>query len=336
MLLAPGYPPPGLSQSLRPPSVPTAPPLSRPPQPSLPPGFRWIAVRPGPPPQPRYRQRRPEPTPRYRAIPQWTLFDPATTGTSVPEDAGSAKTAILSYSALRAVGFSAVVVFGCAALVHMVSYGLLLVNRTVLLPTSVATIASGLEVVVSLTALSVVILTAVVLTSWLIQQRRDVFERRGHSDPRSARLLWLGCMTPGVNLIWAPVFVIELARAQNVYAQLRHRITAWWVSWIVATAISLFATVTSFSTAPQSVANNTVSVIIADLAGLVTVLLLWRLVSAFYGTFTGIVTGVSSTATPRQPAHRWVIFPDDHPIQATAGSTTSELIRAESTGESPI
>ena len=39
--------------------------------PRLPPGYRWIAVRPGAPPPPRRGRRSLGPTPRYAVIPRW-------------------------------------------------------------------------------------------------------------------------------------------------------------------------------------------------------------------------------------------------------------------------
>src|SRR6202012_6200692 len=41
--------------------------------PRLPPGYRWIAVRPGPPPPPRRHRSPLGPTPRYPSIPLWGL-----------------------------------------------------------------------------------------------------------------------------------------------------------------------------------------------------------------------------------------------------------------------
>ena len=192
-------------------------------------------------------------------------------------------------------------VFGLAALVHIVRYVLLLINRTSLLPPLVATGALWLGVLVSLAAMVATVLAVVVLTSWLIARRSAVFKHLGQDDPRPVWALWVGCLVPVVNLVWAPVFVIELAHAEDSQARLRGPIVAWWVTWVFSTAIAIFASVTSFTTAPQGVADNTVSTIIAYLVGMATVLLLWRV-------FDGFVH-----KAVERPLHRWVIVGDDLP-----------------------
>ena len=73
-LLMPSAAPPPSEWSPR----PTAPPMrpgSQNVPPRLPPGFRWIAVRPGAPPPARRRQRNLGPTPRYPVIPRWGLVE---------------------------------------------------------------------------------------------------------------------------------------------------------------------------------------------------------------------------------------------------------------------
>ena len=71
-------------------------------------------------------------------------------------------------------------------------------------------------------------------------------------------------VTPIVNLVWAPVFVIELAHAEDSQARLRGPITAWWIAWIFATGLAIFASATSFTTRPQGIADNTVTTIITS------------------------------------------------------------------------
>ncbi len=209
---------------------------------------------------------------------------------------------------VRAALLSAATVFGLAAAVHVVRYVLLLINRTSLLPPLVAGAALWLGVLLSLAVIVSVILTAVVLTSWLIGRRSAVFRFRGHEDPRPAWALWVGCLVPVLNLVWAPVFLIELAHAEESQARLRGPITAWWFAWVFSTGISIFAIATSFTTEPQGVADNTVAVIIAYLVGLATVLLLWRVFDAFV------------RKPVERPLHRWVILSEDQstdePVEA--------------------
>ena len=274
----------------RPPNHPPGHPL-QPGATRLPSGFRWIAVRPGPPPPPRRRPRPLGPTPRYRSIPRWGLVDHGP-----PPPPGRDQTRRTpSDSTLRATLFAAAAVFAVAAAAHVLRYLLLLINRNTLLHPLLANGVLLMGVLASLAAIAAVIAAAVVATSWLIGRRARVFALTGQPDPRPEWSLWAGCMIPVVNLVWAPVFLIELARAEHAGSRLQTPITTWWIAWIFSTAISGWAIWTSTATEPQAVADNTVTVIIAYLAGLATLLLLLRVVDGFI------------RKPIARPAHRWVI-----------------------------
>lgn len=258
-------------------------------------------MRPGPPPPPRARRRPLGPTPRYQYIPRWGLADQI--APSVPH-AERTRVRRASATAVRATLLAATAIFALAALVHIGRYLLLLINRTILLSPWIATPALWIGVLVSLAAIAAVFVTAVVLTSWLIDRRATVFAYynpalRDRPDPRPEWSLWAGCLIPVVNLVWAPVFVIELAHAEQSQARQRGPILVWWIAWVVSTAVSGWAIWTSSASEPQAVADNTVTVIIAYAAGMASLLLLWRV-------FEGFV---------RMPAgrslHRWVIVPED-------------------------
>lgn len=191
---------------------------------------------------------------------------------------------------------ASIAVFALAAAAHALRYLLLLVNRTTLLPPLVADGALLMGVLVSLAAIAAAIASVAVTTSWLIGRRARAFQLQGSADPRPAWALWAGCLTPVVNLAWAPVFVIELAHAERCHARLRGRITAWWIAWIFSTLVSGWAIWTSSATEPQAVADNTVTEIIAYLAGLTALLLLWRV-------FDGFVR----RPVEQRSTHRWVV-----------------------------
>jgi hypothetical protein len=95
--------------------------------------------------------------------------------------------------------------------------------------------------------------------------------------------------------------LIELARAEQSEARLRGPIVLWWVAWIFSTAISAWAMLTSSATEAQAIADNTVTVIIAYLAGLAVLLLLWRVFNTFV------------RKSVERPLHRWVIVPEENP-----------------------
>lgn len=274
-------------------------------------GFRWIAVRPGPPPPPRPGRRRLGPTPRYSYIPRWGLADHV--APPAPGDDGAAKKGIAPVT-VRAALLSAATIFGLAAAIHIVRYALLLINRTSLLPPLVAGAALWLGVLISLAAIVAVILTAVVTTSWLIARRAAVYEHLGQDDPRPAWALWAGCLIPVVNLVWAPVYVLELAHAEQTQARLRGPITAWWVAWVVSTAVSIFAIATSFTNKPQGIADNTVWVIVAYLLGAAVLVMLWQVFDAFV------------RKPVERPLHRWVVVGQEQPQQRPAETESAPAV----------
>jgi len=296
--LLPPSAPPGPPAASRPPGAPVN--RDRPRQQrgaaGLPVGFRWIAVRPGPPPPPRFDRRPLGPTPSYRSVPRWGLADRPDAGTPAG-DAPPRKSA--SPAAVRATLVAAAAVFTLAALAHIARYLLLLVNRTTLLPPLVAGGVLLMGVLVSLAVMVSVIVTTAVMTTWLIGRRAAVFGFLGQDDPRSEWELWAGCLIPVVNLVWAPVLLFELARAEQSQARLRGPIAMWWIAWFFSTMISAWAIWTSAATDPQGIADNTVTVIVAYLAGLAVLLLLWRL-------FDGFVR-----RSVERPLHRWVMVPSD-------------------------
>lgn len=275
--------------------------LEQPPRPqpatSRPPaGFRWIAVRPGPPPPPRRRRRPLGPTPRYESTPRWGLVDPV----APPADnADRTKAWAASPATARAALIATGIVFALAAGVHVVRYLLLLINRTTLIPPFVAIGSLVTGVLMSLAAVVAVIATGVSLTSWLIARRAAAFATHGQKDPRPEWALWAGCLTPGANLVWAPVFVLELANAERGQIRQRGPVALWWIAWVVSFLMCGWAIWTSRATDAQGIADNTVTMIIAYLAGLAVLVLLWR-----------VLDGFVSTPVDR-PLHRWVIAPQD-------------------------
>ena len=210
---------------------------------------------------------------------------------------------------VRTAFFIAAVALGAAALVHLVRYLLLVINRNTLLNWVVADAAALLSVLASLAAIVAVMNCAVVLTRWLIARRAAAFEHAGRPESRSRRALWAGtllppsaamalaitfavvaattghsaswalmaacvgfCCLPLVAGVWALVYVIELAKTEDHYARLRHVIWGWWLLWLLSSVTSVFASVTSGAQDSQGIANNTVAMIVAYLLALVAVL----------------------------------------------------------------
>ena len=298
------------------PAAPAAPPAWQRSAPRLPPGFRWIAVRPGAPPAARHARRPLGPTPRYAVIPRWGLTDRVQTA---PADEPAARTGP-SPAAVRVALFVSVLVLSISALVYVVRYVLLVINRNTLLDSWVAIAADWLGVLASVAALAAVITSGVLLIQWLIARRAAVFAHHGLSEQRSVRALSAGCVAPVANLLWAPVYVIELAIMEEHYSRLRRPVTAWWIAWTFSYAASIVAMITGFATDPQGIANNTAIMVFAYLLAAVTVAAVARVFEAFV------------RKPVERPAHRWVIASTDLPDRPAAPASAAPV---ELEGEEP-
>ncbi|MCV7445837.1 DUF4328 domain-containing protein [Mycobacterium paraense] len=260
--------------------------------PRLPPEFRWIAVRPGAAPPPRRGRRLLGPTPRYAVIPRWGLADRVD---QAPAEAEKPSRTGPSAPTVRTTLFLSVLVLGLAALVYVARYVLLVINRNILLNSILAIAAEWISVLASVGAIAAMIASGVILIRWLIARRSAVFSHHGLPESRSVRALWAGCVLPLANLLWAPVYVIELATVEEHYARLRRPILEWWIAWVFSYLVSIFAIATSFATDAQGIANNTVLMIFAYLLAAVTVAAAGRIFEGF------------ERKPVQRPAHRWVV-----------------------------
>jgi Domain of unknown function (DUF4328) len=319
-LLAPSGPAPGSEWSARPSASPLRPSAQSTP-PRLPPGYRWIAVRPGMAPPPRRGRRPLGPTPRYAMIPRWGLVDRF----DVTEQPQAAPRIGPSIAMVRATLIATMVVLGVAALLHVVRYALLIVNRTALLNPWVAGAATWLGILVSVVAMLMVVATAVVLTNWLIARRAAAFAYRGHHEPRPLWALRAGCLVPLMNLLWAPVYVIELAAVEDRSTWLRRPIVVWWLVWAASTAVSGFSIATSFTQDAQGIADNTVTTIVAYLLALAALLLAMK-----------VFLGFERQPVERQ-AKRWVIVAEERatPADKHAEPDPEPAAQVESEGQNP-
>ena len=278
--------------------------------PRLPPGFRWIAVRPGAAP-PARRARRPlGPTPRYAVIPRWGLADRVD---RAPAAAGAPAQTAPTSATVRASIFVSVLVLSIASLVYVVRYVLLVINRNTLLNSVVAIAADWLGILASVAALAAAGTSGVMLIRWLIARRAAVFSHQGMPEPRLVRALWAGCVVPLANLLWAPVYVIELATMEEHYARLRRPIVQWWITWVVSYTVSIFAIISSFASDAQSIANNTVLMVFAYLLAAATV-------AAVARVFEGFVS-----KPVERPAHRWVVVDPDLPGRPAGTASAGQV-----------
>jgi hypothetical protein len=200
-----------------------------------------------------------------------------------------------------------------------------LINRTVLLNPIVAGAATWLGVALSVVSAFLVVASIVLLTNWLIARRGAAYRYRGQSDPRDPLRLRLGCLVPFVNLVLAPVYVLELAGVESRTSTLRKPIIVWWILWVLSTVVSVFSIATSFTTDPQGIADNTMITTIAYLTALATLLVAHRVLSGF------------EQAPVSRPVHRWVMVPDDsagalRPDERRGGQSARPV---ESSGQNP-
>jgi hypothetical protein len=205
-----------------------------------------------------------------------------------------------------------VLVLAMAALVYVLRYVMLVINRNTLLNSVVAGAADWVGVAASVAAIIALIACFLVLIWWLIARRAAAFSHYALPEHRSALALWAGCLVPFANLLWAPVYVIELATIENHYTRLQRPIMLWWIAWVCSYVVSIFAVVSSFATDSQGIANNTVVMVIAYLFAAVAVAALARVFEGF------------ERKPVHRPAHRWVVVSPDGPA-APASAAPVEL-----------
>lgn len=184
-------------------------------------------------------------------------------------------------TAVRVTMLVAAAVLAVAALAHVLRYVLLLINRTTLLSPLVA--------------------NGSLLMGVLVQPGRNSrrHRRRSRCDGVAHHPPGRGVQAPrtaGPRPGMGPVGGVPGARRQSrLGTGLRPGAdrtpstpirdcadrSSWWIAWIVATLISGWAIWTSGATEARAVADNTVTVVIAYLAGLAVMLLLLRVFDGF-------------------------------------------------------
>jgi hypothetical protein len=288
-LLAPSAPqwaPPQGGPELPPPPPQAAPP--RPPQaaaPRLSPGYHWVALRPGAPPRRRMRHGPLGPTPRYPFVPRWGLqqhFDVAAEEPDGEHDGPRPAT-------VRTMLVVTMVALGVAAFAHVLRYGLMLINRSVLLHPLIADATVAFGVAASLVALVILGITVVILIRWLIARRAAAYAEHRQADPHPAGEVWVLSLLPGINVLFTPVYVIELATVEGRLTRLRRPIVVWWIVWALSALVALWSVintvvVTFFANSTQNLADNNVTVAVGYLLALAAVLLVSRVYLGFEGT----------------------------------------------------
>lgn len=244
--------------------------------------------------------------PHYDHIPRWGLTEEFAQAPGQPAESEQTHRGP-STAVVQTVVAITMIALGAAALMHVVRYILLLINRTVLLNPWVAIGGSWLGVASSVVALFAVLATAIVFTNWLIA-RRACYHRAGTTEPRRRWVLWVGCLVPVVNMFLAPVFVTEMATVENRMSTLRRPIGIWWAIWAVSGLVVVWSIVGMFATDPQGIADSTEITIIGYLMGMLSLAMVLRVYHAFERTQADA------------PAQRWVVVDAEQAEESGAQS----------------
>lgn len=283
--------------------------------------YRWVARRPGRRSGPGHTAgatSRATATPYYTEIPRWGLRDlPASAREAQPPRPLSTLTRWV-HTALAATA----ALFALAAVAELGRYLILLRNRTRLIEPPLLWFSDALVNTAALFALIMALVSAVAALGWLIEARRVTFAAEGRRDPRSARLLTLGCLVPVVNLIWPGVFLTEVVSGRADPRPL-HAVRIWWAAWVFGGLVAAAALFWRTADSLQAKADGVLFAAAADaVAAGVAVLTLWVIRT---------VEGRDLLGRDRL-ARRWVIAVDPatpliepvHPGPAAAVHTTAK------------
>ncbi|MFI6870979.1 DUF4328 domain-containing protein [Nocardia sp. NPDC050406] len=256
--------------------------------------YRWVARPPGRKPRATQAPKRQGSweTPRYQRMPRWGLHDLPPR----PAVAPRGRLERLSILVPRLLILTAAV-FIAAGLAEFGRYGVLLRNRTRLIQPWLLTVSDIAVYVTGLAAMVLALVTAVALVGRLVEIRRDAYAAAGQRDPRPRVLLALGCLVPGVNLLWPGVFLTEVAR-RRADPRLLKAVRIWWGGWILNAFMVVGALLWRLPGTLQAEADGVLWTGVTDLvAAAVAVLTLW------------VVRGCAGLDLRGRPheVHRWTV-----------------------------
>lgn len=289
--------------------------------------YRWVARRPGRLDRPGGSAgsgRRSAATPRYTEIPRWGLRDHPVAAAPGESQQPLSALARWVYTALLATAG----LFGLAAVAELIRYLILLRNRTRLIEPPLLWFSDALVNTAALFALIMALVAAVAALGWLIELRRAAFAAVGRRDPRSPRQLALGCLVPGVNLVWPGVFLSEVVAGRADPRPLQ-AVRIWWAVWLLSGLLAVAALYWRTADSLQAKADGVLFTALTDLAAAgVAVLTLW---------VVRTVEGRDLRGRDRL-AHRWVMAVDPaepliepvHPGAAATVSTAPDAATADS------
>ncbi|WP_312884790.1 DUF4328 domain-containing protein [Nocardia barduliensis] len=284
--------------------------------------YRWVARK------PEHRARRGQPparppaqsrTPRYEQMPRWGLIDPP------PQTAGAVRRPLAKLTAaVGTVLVATACVFALASVAELARYGVLLRNRTRLIHPAVLFASDAFVIGTGVLAVAVALAAAAATVGRLIELRRSAYAAVGRRDPRSPRVLALGCLVPVVNLLWPGVYLSEVATLQGD-PRARRAVRIWWAAWVFGGLVAAAALLWRMADSLQAQADGVLFTAFTDaVAAAVALLSLWAL-----RTIEGHdLLGRSRTT------RRWLIAVDPavpviEPVHPGGGGHTAEPAHAE-------
>ena len=207
------------------------------------PHVRWVARRPPetfPPPRPPQRHG-PAPIPRYTYPPAWGLHDQPVTADdqAAARPRGSTLTATLRVTAIA---------LAVTAVVHLLRYVLLVINRTKPVPGWLDTTSTVLVWAAGVVAFLFFCAATTAVVTWLRHIRADAYRRHGLLEPRKPWQIAVCTAIPLVNLVGAPFLVREVLEQRDdldhPFAGQILRRTA--IAWVVVNLAAVAALCTRF------------------------------------------------------------------------------------------
>lgn len=203
--------------------------------------MRWVARRPPEsiPPQRPQRPRGPRSIPRYAYLPTWGLRDRPVSEEHAVDPVENAQ------SQLRLALLVTGGILAASAVVHLLRYILLTVNRTTPIPkwlidtSTVLVLGCGV-----LGVLSFIVATAA-FVAWVIEVRKQSYGLADRLDPRRRRWLIVLGGIPLVNIVGGGLLIAEAAdvRPDLDRELIRRRLIRLWVAWGIVNAVAIAAIV---------------------------------------------------------------------------------------------
>jgi Domain of unknown function (DUF4328) len=274
--------------------------------------LRWVAEppasaqQPPPLPQPRYAG-----APRYRFVPQWG-FAPGPWRT--PDPPPAAPDAL--HATRSTLGVLVPLLWAAAAVALLAAgaeawrYVLLLASRADALPADVMMASDALVAAAGWIAPVVAALAGLLLVRWSLRATRAAAEQAGVRPSRSARMIVLGWLVPGLNLSLPGSALAEiehsaLGRPAGGRPRPSRLLLGWWVLWAAGVLLSALVLAWSFRTGVQARADGVVLHAVLDVLAAVTA-----------GTTAVLVTRLTRLLGPPRLRRRRLLVS----VRAPAGS----------------